>query len=385
MSIRPKRKRRRKPLRRLLKLQPQHKTRSIFRVIPRYSAAIVSCRAETPQHAQISASFCVIPRPSFPAKANNHTNQQLPPARQEPRPPKGGLLGRCDRQRRQQNKTRSIFRVIPRHSAAIISHQAETPHKTLNFPRHSASFRVIPRPSFPTEPKHHTTRSIFRVIPRHSAAIISRRAETPHNTLNFPRHSASFRGHHFPPTATPTHNTLKFPRHSALFRGHHFPPSRNTTQHAQFSASFRGHHLPPRRNTTQAKQLPPARQEPRPPKETSTSQDDTTANRNNNTKHAQFSASFRVIPRPSIPQKANNHTTSAARQEPRPPKAPHPPKGASPSQRRPARPQTPRPPTGTSPNPAICYTAPPSADNTPAAATRLYTHSPEHLRARRRF
>jgi hypothetical protein len=30
--------------------------------------------------------------------------------------------------------------------------------------------------------------------------------------------------------ATTKHNTLKFPRHSALFRGHHFPPSRNTTQ-----------------------------------------------------------------------------------------------------------------------------------------------------------
>jgi len=67
-------------------------------------------------------------------------------------------------------------------------------------------FRVIPRPSFPAEPKHtqtnnirgsagaspsqggydrqrrqhHTTRSNFRVIPRYSAAIISRRGEQPH-------------------------------------------------------------------------------------------------------------------------------------------------------------------------------------------------------------
>jgi len=47
----------------------------------------------------------------------------------------------------------------------------------------SALFRVIPRPSFPAEPKHHTTRSNFRVIPRYSAAIVSHRVEIPHKQI----------------------------------------------------------------------------------------------------------------------------------------------------------------------------------------------------------
>jgi hypothetical protein len=188
------------------------------RTSPHHSGGRGSRRAETPpqanspplgsatpptQHAQFSASFRVIPRPSFPAETNNHT-------------------------------TRSIFHVIPRHSAAIISRRAET-HTSQQLP----PARQEPRPPkgglhLPgrddRQPQQqHTTHSNFRVIPRNSAAIISRQAEQPHNIRRLGRSLALPRR---PPpprtirqtTATPTHNTLNFPRHSALFRGHRFLP-----------------------------------------------------------------------------------------------------------------------------------------------------------------
>jgi hypothetical protein len=100
---------------------------------------------------------------------------------------------------RHHHKKRSFFRVIPRHSAAIVSRQDEIPHKTMTSAGSagaSPSQRRPPRTLRPTTATTtHSTRSIFRVIPRHSAAIVSRRGETPQNTLNFPRHSAAIVSH----------------------------------------------------------------------------------------------------------------------------------------------------------------------------------------------
>ena len=83
---------------------------------------------------------------------------------------------------------------------------------------------------------HHKKRSFFRVIPRHSAAIVSRQDEIPHKTMTSAGSAGASPSQRRPPrtlrppTATTPHNTLKFPRYSASFRGHHFPPIRNTTQ-----------------------------------------------------------------------------------------------------------------------------------------------------------
>ena len=131
-------------------------------------------------------------------------------------------------------------------------------------------------PKQPHKPTHHhsggqhqhTTRSIFRVIPRHSAAIVSHRVEIPHKTNNIRRLGRS----------------LALPRR---------PP---------------------------------------PPK------DETTDNRNTNTQHAQISASFRGIPRPSFPIALKSHTKQqhprlgrslALPRTPRPPRIPRPPREAS--------------------------------------------------------
>ncbi|MEY4185095.1 MAG: hypothetical protein RIT02_129 [Planctomycetota bacterium] len=213
-----------------------HTTRSIFRVNPRHSAAIISRQGEPPHNTlnlpRYSASF----RGHISRRGETPHKPITSAARQEPRPPNGGLRlpGRYDRQRRQHHATRSNFRVIPRHSAAIISHRAEPPHNTLKFPRHSASFRGHHFPPRRTTTQHAQFSASFRVIPRPSFPI----ALKSHTNQQHPRlgRSLALPGRPppprtlRPPTATTPHNTLNFPRYSALFCGHDLPPSRTTIQ-----------------------------------------------------------------------------------------------------------------------------------------------------------
>ena len=69
---------------------------------------------------------------------------------------------------------------FPRHSGSFRGPRFPPRRTTTQHAQFSALFRVIPRPSFPAEANNHTTRSNFRVIPRHSAAIVSRKGEQPH-------------------------------------------------------------------------------------------------------------------------------------------------------------------------------------------------------------
>jgi hypothetical protein len=108
---------------------------------------------------------------------------------------------------RHHHKTRSNFRVIPRHSAAIVSRQDEIPHKTMTSAGSagaSPSQRRPPRTLRPTTATTtHSTRSIFRVIPRHSAAIVSHRVEIPHKTTT----SAARQEPRPPKDASPSQDT----------------------------------------------------------------------------------------------------------------------------------------------------------------------------------
>ena len=208
---------------------------------------------------------------------------RLPPSR-TPQSTSGG---------RQQNTKRSNFRVIPRYSAAIISRRAETPQNTLSSPREgttttkhaqiSALFRVILRPSFPAKAKHLTTYSIFRVIPRYSAAIVSRRGETQTSQIT----SAGSAG------ASPSQGHLHLPRRYDHQRRHQHKTRSIFCVIPRHSAAIIS-----RQAETHTSQITSAaRQEPRPPKGASTSQDATADHGDNNTQHAQISALFRVLPR----------------------------------------------------------------------------------------
>gem|GEM_PF-5820459 len=151
--------------------QHQHTKPSNFRVFPRHSAAIVSppsrqtlgrarllpsrtsvlsfqCSviAKSPregdntntQNPQISASFRVIPRPSFPADPQTLGSARLPPSRQ--------TLGRA---RLPPSRT-SVFSF---QCSVIAKSPRERDNTNTQNPQISAFFRVIPRPSFPAEPQ----------------------------------------------------------------------------------------------------------------------------------------------------------------------------------------------------------------------------------------
>jgi len=81
------------------------------------------------QHAQFSALFRVIPRPSFPAEPDVPTPWEgEAPAEPDVSVQFSVFSNRKIHSAGHHHTTRLIFRVIPRHSAAIISRQGGRPH-----------------------------------------------------------------------------------------------------------------------------------------------------------------------------------------------------------------------------------------------------------------